>query len=95
MKTQICDHYIDLRTVCSIGGLRMSGLDGGSSQGPADQRRYGFLITIAHVYGGTLWLNAAQDLIDGYNLDSTANDAIKAKAKAAYADFVAKWQAVT
>lgn len=55
--------------------------------------RYGFQIVMPNLYGGTLWLDAAPDILNN-SIDTAHNDAIKAKAKIAYDAFVTEWKGV-
>lgn len=87
MKTKINDEYIDLSMVVAIGPLER-----GDPHTP-HANKYIFDLNF-HGADGAFIITACSDVIDPYKLESDANDAIKAKAKAAYADFVTKWQAV-
>ena len=88
MKTKISDYYVDLTQVQAIGPLN-------ANSDRHDSRRYGFVVHIKGNYGGSIWVNAVPDVLDPHSIDTSHNDAIKAKAKAAYDIFVAEWKAIS
>lgn len=89
MKTEINELHIDLKQIAAIGPMRL----GDNRYREDSTNKFIFMIYFTH--RESLWVEAIPDVIDKFQLETKANDVLRAKARAAYDKFVSEWKGVT